>query len=739
LSVLVLCDDRPSQATNVREHIHAFRRFTRHRVELFNPRGLTHSRLLRFEGYDVVVIHYSIFILSDIYLAPWFREQLATFRGLKAQFIQDEYRLVDAMTARMRELGIDVLFSSIPAEAVPAVYGPRLPDIDVVSTLTGYVPAQFDGRPRPAQDRRPIDVVYRGRSVPYWLGRLGQDKVVIGREFLARAESTNLRCDIAWAEADRIYGDAWYRFLGSSRTTLGTESGASIVDFDGSLQERAEAYLRDRPSATFEEVERAFLAPHEGNAVIQTISPRVFEAAALGTAMINFAGRYAEVIEPWTHYVPLEKDFSNFDDVIEAIRDTALLDAMAAQAHQDLVSSGHYSLESFVREFEREIETRVTPAQTRPRPRGIPGLNRKLLAVEQLRSPDRRAQLPFAASLRARALERTGQRLIHHFPEIEALAASAAGGASRGQKDRIRQDLVRLAAAAAAHVRELHYLGPPFDVQVELDDDDLRLTLVGTRAPAQEASERDRVRSRTAAAIREGRLQEIVWNNSAVEICLTFASVPAASLPIGYHVVEGAHRFTPLIEVARHHPDSVISALEPLFRARPVAPVSELDRGTAVLARVLARPGSTATRGAATLRAVFASKELRRLMRAYLRSAEARAEAPVDLVVKDLFRLWLAGQSRTTLELEADGKMLVYRTNESASRNGVALDAATVQSLEQIVWDHSAGSSSVTAKKHPQITVMLEGGVHEFWALALVARRFPELAAPALARAAWTE
>ena len=224
LSILLLCDDRPSHAPNVLEHIGAFRRFSRHRFDLFNPRGIGRSRFFRLDGYDVVVVHYTIVP----YLSDWFCEQVAGFGGLKVQFIQDEYRRVDAITARMRELGIDLLFSSVPAPAVPSVYDSRLPGVDILPTLTGYVPAHLDGCPRPSLEGRPLDVVYRGRSIPYWLGRLGQDKVLIGQEFLARAASTGLRCDIAWTEPERIYGEAWYRFLGSARATLGTESGASI-------------------------------------------------------------------------------------------------------------------------------------------------------------------------------------------------------------------------------------------------------------------------------------------------------------------------------------------------------------------------------------------------------------------------------------------------------------------------------------------------------------------------------
>lgn len=703
-SVLLLSDDRPSHAPNVLEHIRAFPRYSRHSFDLFNPRGINRTRFLHLDDYDVLVVHYTV----PLYLSDWFREQIAGFSGLKVQFLQDEYRRVDAMAAQMRELGIDLLYSSVPADAVPDVYGSRLPGVDILPTLTGYVPADLDGRPRQPLAGRPLDVVYRGRSIPYWLGRLGQDKSVIGREFVARAASTGLRSDIAWTEADRIYGEDWYRFLSSSRSTLGTESGASIVDFDGTLQERTDAYLAANPSATFEEVEREILAPFEGNAVIEAISPRVFEAAALGTAMVNFPGRYSDVIEPWVHYVPLEKDFSNFDEVVSAIRDDAVLEQLAARAHADLVASGRYSLETFVREFDREVETRLHPVERRRQPRVVGGLNRSLRALEHLRSPHRLAEHPFVASQRTRATERAVRRLVHRFPEIEALSRAE-------PHEKLLHDLDRLAAASAAHLRELRYLGQPFDVRLELGDDNRRLVLVGTREPGQRASERREIGNRAAAAIRDGRLEDIVWNNSAVG-SLTFMTFPVASLDVGYHVTGSTHRFTALLDLARRNPEGVVSALEPLFRPRPDEPVHELDRRVRTLASILwYSPRHSAAQGTAAVRAVLASKELRRLLRAYFRDGEVRAEAPLDLLLKDCLALRRVEESPASLELDAGRTTLVYRANGGAPRDGGVLDAATVRSLEQIVW---------------------EEGEYEFDALTRVARRFPEIAAPALQRAA---
>ena len=53
----------------------------------------------------------------------------------------------------------------------------------------------------------------------------------------------------------------------------------------------------------------------------RTISPRNFEAAAFRVCQILYEGHYSGVMEPMRHYIPLRKDFSNFDEVVERFRD----------------------------------------------------------------------------------------------------------------------------------------------------------------------------------------------------------------------------------------------------------------------------------------------------------------------------------------------------------------------------------------------------------------------------------
>lgn len=358
LSVLLLCDDHPGHANTVLDHIEALTASSVHDVRRFNPCGLKSSRFLDLREFDVLVLHYSLVIVSNHYLSPDFREQIRQFKGLKIQFLQDEYRWVDAITAMMRDLGIHVLFTLLPPKSISKVYDDvRLPGVRKITALAGYVPDNLLGRRVPPIGSRPIEIGYRGRELPFWLGRLAQEKMLIAKGVLARAPQYNLRCDIAWKEEDRIYGPRWIEFLSSCRATLGTESGASLTDFDGQIEQQTKAYLAEAPSATFEEVSHAVFGSYDGAVPITAISPRVFEAAALRTALILFPGEYSGIIQPWEHYIPLAKDFSNMDAVVEKLRDLAFLEAMTQRAYKDLIASGRYSQRALTAAFDNVVST----------------------------------------------------------------------------------------------------------------------------------------------------------------------------------------------------------------------------------------------------------------------------------------------------------------------------------------------------------------------------------------------
>lgn len=555
LSVLLLADDQKGHPNTIHDHIQAFRRYSRHDVFLLNPRGLARSRFLDVSAFDVVVVHYSIVVIWDDYLSPWFRERIAEFDGLKVQFLQDEYRWVDRITAESRRLGIDVLYSVVPPDAVTGVYGDRLPGTEILPTLTGYVPDALRDRSVPPAAARPVDVGYRGRSLPYWLGRLGHEKVEIGRGFLSRAAGSGLRCDIAWTEGARIHGEAWNRFTASCRTMLASESGASVVDYDGAAEEAVKAHLARHPTATYEDVEREVLGPWLGGPSINTVSPRIFEAAAFRTGLVMFPGEYAGVIEPWRHYIPLEKDFGNLDEVVAAIRDTTSLEAMTSRAHAELIASGAYSERRFVEQFDHDLSARA-----RPRHRGGGRPPRRRLKLEELSSGRSYRVSTLYALARELLLAWIGAREVARHRALRPLVRRALTGGRQA-----RDDLFRLAILLSVARGKLVPAGGSFRIEPHWEAAEGRLTLrsVPDGEPAEPAT------AAALAGLAAGGLRELVWNHAGVGqyVTLRIPLLPrSVSFDVGRYDAYGVYRFETLAASARTAPRLVTRALEPLLQ-----------------------------------------------------------------------------------------------------------------------------------------------------------------------------
>jgi hypothetical protein len=113
------------------------------------------------------------------------------------------------------------------------------------------------------------------------------------------------------------------------------------------------------PGVSFDEVRARFFAEVDGAIAIETISPRLFEAAALRCAMINLEGRYAGLIEPDVHYVQVARDYGNADAVADRIRDRAFCRQLTDAAHRDLIASDRYSYRTFARTFDQQLSRHV--------------------------------------------------------------------------------------------------------------------------------------------------------------------------------------------------------------------------------------------------------------------------------------------------------------------------------------------------------------------------------------------
>jgi hypothetical protein len=203
---------------------------------------------------------------------------------------------------------------------------------------------------------RAIDLGQRVRFLPPQLGTEAGRKGFLAIEFAQSASVNGFVCDVSTKPEDVFVGDAWWEFLGNTKFTVSRRGGASMADPKGLLADRVRRFQMRHPGATMEDISRrvSLRGGREGD--FSAISPRLFEAAALGVCQILEPDHYVDGLEPWVHYIPLSEDFSNIDEVFQLMRDLDRCSEMVKASQELLLDSKAFTYSAFIENFRREID-----------------------------------------------------------------------------------------------------------------------------------------------------------------------------------------------------------------------------------------------------------------------------------------------------------------------------------------------------------------------------------------------
>ncbi|OXS55921.1 hypothetical protein B1A99_22105 [Cohnella sp. CIP 111063] len=367
MNILLLCNYDPYNAAMVSDHINAFYNFSMHNIFVYTnmvKNGGNLDEELELDQFDAVIVHYSIFLSGDAYASQKTRYRLKKYKGIKAVFIQDEYRSIQRTIDSLNQIEADILFTCVPEKHIEDVYPTNLlPKLKKIQVLTGYINEDLLIYPPRRLSKRKFDISYRGRKYPAWHGRMGREKWIIGERFNDEAKKYGLRTNISSDENDRLYGSQWIELIRNSKAVLGVESGASIFDFTGEVSARVETYVALTKKAVkkneehhYEQLKKKFFENIEDVYDLSQISPRVLEAISLRTACVLYKGDYSGLLTPWRHYIPLEKDHSNMDQVIACLKDDERLAEIIANAYAEVALNPSNSYKSFIKNFDEIIE-----------------------------------------------------------------------------------------------------------------------------------------------------------------------------------------------------------------------------------------------------------------------------------------------------------------------------------------------------------------------------------------------
>lgn len=307
--------------------------------------------------FDAVLFHYgfsSIKFTSDKNIEEIIKKIsiLTSSIKIKVLFAQDEYLFTGRLNKLINKLNINTLFSVAPKSEWSKIYNNiDLNKVVIIQNLTGYIDdKEVENIDESDVENKTIDIGYRARNLPQWLGKHGYLKTKIANKFNEACSKMNIKTDISINPNDTLLGNRWFSFLLSCKYMIGVEGGATVLDADGEIQKKGEAFIKHNPAASFEDIEKACFPGLDGKLNLKAISPRHLECCFTKTCQILIEGEYNGILKPNVHYIPLKADFSNIQEVLGVVKKDNLRKLIVANCFNDIVKSKKYNYSTYVQQ-----------------------------------------------------------------------------------------------------------------------------------------------------------------------------------------------------------------------------------------------------------------------------------------------------------------------------------------------------------------------------------------------------
>ena len=200
-------------------------------------------------------------------------------------------------------------------------------DDDLLNSFKGQKP----------RDHKKIDISYRTHDKGKFLCSIRYQKYnlanIIRHPLMA---SVKLNIDISNDYTQMIKGKSWYEFLENSKFCLASPSGSSSIDLTGHNRYLINEACKNNPCINFNEIKSTYLLNND-HYNFTALSPRNIESVLSNSCQIAINGNYSEILKPDAHYIPLNNDFSNLEEVMDKINNKELADKITINAKECLL------------------------------------------------------------------------------------------------------------------------------------------------------------------------------------------------------------------------------------------------------------------------------------------------------------------------------------------------------------------------------------------------------------------
>lgn len=349
---------------SLRDHLYSFKHYAKeYRCFYIDIRYLSFPKYLKKIKFDLIVFSWPL--LDKRYNRVLFERVIEKISFLKEYSCkkialpQDEFVNMKDLCNFISYFGVNDIFSVTPESEWKKIYKTINEDVRIHSVLTGYLDdtvIKYVNR-KAKTIRKDTHIGYRAVATPIW-GEFNLLKSDIANRFNSHNRFDQIKTDIKLGFENLFYGNHWFNFLLRCKYIPGVEGGCRILDWDGSRMESISSFLSKTPDATYDDILRVVdKTNREGEIEVKAISPRHLEACLTKTCQVLIEGKYNGILKPWTHYIPLKENFSNFEEVIDIILEDKLREDIVNKAYEDIVISGSYTYRSFVEKVLGAIES----------------------------------------------------------------------------------------------------------------------------------------------------------------------------------------------------------------------------------------------------------------------------------------------------------------------------------------------------------------------------------------------
>lgn len=334
------------QASTVKDSIESFGFYGQHQ---YTQVQLRHGELdINLHEFDALIVHYSCVAFPYKYFLPISARaamKIAAFKGIKFALIQDEQRSGFDRLRFLNMLGINHLFSVAESNLHELLYPSRERNFSISTVLTGYVSKEHRAKAarRVPLANRKVDICYRGRQLPNWMGKTATLKGDIPN-IIGKLEGMNCYvADLSSEESSRIYSEDWFEFLQRSKVSIGTPSGSDFLDLHGKF---TEPWI-PASSVSSESV------PDPTPATYQVISPRYFDYVAAGNLVILTPGLYSNIPVQGT-YIEISENLEELPEILQ-FASTHRAQSMVDKSKDLIISDPKLQYSSFVKTVETSL------------------------------------------------------------------------------------------------------------------------------------------------------------------------------------------------------------------------------------------------------------------------------------------------------------------------------------------------------------------------------------------------